>query len=175
MEGTTISEGRGTTRPFEYVGAPWIDAFALAERMAEAGLAGYGFRPAGFTPMFSKHAGEVCGGVQVYVLDREIARPVAMGMHLLSIMRELSGDRFEWRSNEDGRSFIDLLYGSNRLRQAIDAGADAAAAGEHAAAAGGPSTPLRSGRDDERGLGSGRDDNDVGFAVRRAPFLLYDG
>jgi uncharacterized protein YbbC (DUF1343 family) len=176
FEGTTISEGRGTTRPFEYVGAPWIDAFALVERMENAKLPGYAYRPAWFTPTFSKHAGTVCGGVQVYVLDRKIARPVAMGVQLLSAMLELSGDWFDWRIGGDGRWFIDLLYGSDRLRRTIDAGADAAAAG-------GPSTLLRSGRDDKGGLRSGRDDDggrstgrddeEMKFEERRAPFLLY--
>jgi uncharacterized protein YbbC (DUF1343 family) len=176
FEGTTISEGRGTTRPFEYVGAPWIDAFALVERMENAKLPGYAYRPAWFTPTFSKHAGTVCGGVQVYVLDRKIARPVAMGVQLLSAMLELSGEWFDWRIGGDGRWFIDLLYGSDRLRRTIDAGADAAAAG-------GPSTLLRSGRDDKGGLRSGRDDDggrstgrddeEMKFEERRAPFLLY--
>jgi len=127
FEGTTISEGRGTTRPFEYAGAPWIDPFALVERMAEVGLPGYAFRPTWFTPMFSKHAGDVCGGVQVYVPDRELAQPVAMGVRLLSAMRELSGDRFAWRAGEDGRPFIDLLYGSDQLRQGREAPSDPAA------------------------------------------------
>jgi uncharacterized protein YbbC (DUF1343 family) len=116
FEGTNLSEGRGTTRPFEYVGAPWIDPFAFAGRMARAGLEGYAFRPASFTPTFSKHAGTVCGGLQIYVIDRESAQPVALGVELIRVAQELSGDAFEWRSNEQGAPFIDLLYGSDRLR-----------------------------------------------------------
>ena len=116
FEGTNLSEGRGTTRPFEYVGAPWIDSFTFAGRMARAGLDGYAFRPTSFTPTFSKHAGSVCGGLQIYVMDREAAQPVALGAELIRIAQESSGDAFEWRLNEAGAPFIDLLYGSDRLR-----------------------------------------------------------
>jgi uncharacterized protein YbbC (DUF1343 family) len=133
FEGTTISEGRGTTRPFEYVGAPWIDAFALVDQLEAAALPGYAFRPTWFTPMFSKHAGEVCGGVQVYVIDRELAQPVAMGIQLLAAMRALSGDRFDWRTREDRGPFIDLLYGSNRLRIGEESPSDPAAFAERRA------------------------------------------
>jgi uncharacterized protein YbbC (DUF1343 family) len=83
--------------------------------MARAALAGYAFRPASFTPTFSKHAGSVCGGLQIYVLDREVAQPVALGIELIRVAQELSGDAFAWRINEMGTPFIDLLYGSDRL------------------------------------------------------------
>jgi uncharacterized protein YbbC (DUF1343 family) len=116
FEGTSLSEGRGTTRPFEYVGAPWIDPFSFAGRMAHTGLAGYAFRPASFTPTFSKHAGTVCGGLQIYVSDRAVAQPVALGVELIRVAQELSGDQFAWRLNDQGIPFIDLLYGSDRLR-----------------------------------------------------------
>ena len=124
FEGTTISEGRGTTRPFEYVGAPWIDPFALADRMASVELPGYAFRPASFTPTFSKHAGSVCGGVQIYLTDREAAQPVSLGRELLSAMRALSNDEFDWRRGEHGGYFIDLLYGSDRLRNGEESPSD---------------------------------------------------
>ncbi len=133
FEGTTISEGRGTTRPFEYIGAPWIDPFALVEHMESAMLPGYAYRPVWFTPMFSKHAGEVCGGVQVYVTDREIAQPVALGVRMLTAMRGLSGDQFDWRTGADGRPFIDLLYGSDRLRYGEESPSDPAAFSERRA------------------------------------------
>jgi len=116
FEGTNLSEGRGTTRPFEYVGAPWVDSFAFAGRMARAGLDGYAFRPASFTPTFSKHAGIVCGGLQIYVMEREVAQPVALGIELIRVAQELSGNAFEWRLNDVEVPFIDLLYGSDRLR-----------------------------------------------------------
>jgi uncharacterized protein YbbC (DUF1343 family) len=116
FEGTSLSEGRGTTRPFEYVGAPWIDPFSFAGRMAHTGLAGYAFRPVSFTPTFSKHAGTVCGGLQIYVSDRAVAQPVALGVELIRVAQQLSGDQFAWRLNDQGVPFIDLLYGSDRLR-----------------------------------------------------------
>jgi uncharacterized protein YbbC (DUF1343 family) len=127
FEGTNISEGRGTTRPFEYVGAPWIDPFTLADRMDAAGLPGYAFRPATFTPTFSKHAGTVCGGVQVYIIDREVAQPVALGLAMLSVMRELSDGEFAWRKGEAGDYFIDRLYGSDCLRNGEEALSDPSA------------------------------------------------
>ncbi len=116
FEGTSLSEGRGTTRPFEYVGAPWIDPFSFAGRMAHTGLAGYAFRPVSFTSTFSKHAGIVCGGLQIYVSDRAVAQPVALGVELIRVAQQLSGDQFAWRLNDQGVPFIDLLYGSDRLR-----------------------------------------------------------
>jgi uncharacterized protein YbbC (DUF1343 family) len=116
FEGTSLSEGRGTTRPFEYVGAPWIDPFSFAGRMAHTGLAGYAFRPVSFTSTFSKHAGIVCGGLQIYVSDRAVAQPVALGVELIRVAQQLSGDQFAWRLNDQGIPFIDLLYGSDRLR-----------------------------------------------------------
>ena len=124
FEGTSISEGRGVTRPFEYIGAPWIDPFALVEQLDAAALPGYAFRPVWFTPMFSKHAGEVCGGVQVLVTDRTIGQPVAMGIRLLALMQASSGPHFDWRIDRAGRPFIDLLYGSDRLRHGEEAAAD---------------------------------------------------
>lgn len=133
FEGTSLSEGRGTTRPFEYVGAPWIDSFALAGRMTRAGMDGYAFRPASFTPTFSKHAGSVCGGVQIYVMDRDAAQPVKLGVELIRVAQELSGDAFEWRLNDAGVPFIDLLYGSDRLRLGERLSSDPMAFGERRA------------------------------------------
>lgn len=127
LEGTNCSEGRGTTRPFEYIGAPWIDPFALVDRMQAAACAGFAFRHAWFVPMFSKHAGATCGGLQIYVTDREIGQPIAMGEILLNTMRDLSGAHFEWRPSDDGRPFIDLLSGSDRLRSGESAPSDPAA------------------------------------------------
>lgn len=124
FEGTTISEGRGTTRPFEYVGAPSIDPFALVERLDTARLTGYAFRGIWFTPMFGKHGSTVCGGVQIYVTDRDVAQPVAMGVALLNAMRDLSGEHFDWRTGEDGRPFVDLLYGGSQLRRGEQAASD---------------------------------------------------
>ncbi len=87
IEGTNISEGRGTTKPFELCGAPWIDGFELARRLNALGLEGVVFREAWFTPTFSKFAGELCGGVQVHVTDRHLYRPFASTLHLLKLVR----------------------------------------------------------------------------------------
>jgi uncharacterized protein YbbC (DUF1343 family) len=122
VEGTSVSEGRGTTRPFELVGAPWIDPFALAEDLGQRAIPGVRFRPVYFTPTFSKHAGASCGGIQVHVVDRVALRPVTLGLHLLDALRAQDRSAFSWRRNTDGRYAIDLLYGSDRLRRSIDEG-----------------------------------------------------
>jgi uncharacterized protein YbbC (DUF1343 family) len=122
IEGTNLSEGRGTTRPFELVGAPWVDPFALAAELDRRHLPGVAFRPTWFTPMFSKHANASCGGVQVHIIDRDAMQAVAVGMHLLEALRKLHPGIFEWRQNVPGRYFIDLLLGSDQPRQRLDAG-----------------------------------------------------
>lgn len=126
IEGTNLSEGRGTTRPFEIVGAPWLDAAKLAKRMNDAKLPGVKFRAAWFRPTFQKHAGIDCGGVQLHVTDRAIFQPVRTSLALLSAMREMSGDKFAWRTEvyEFVRDPIaaDLLFGSGRERSHIEGG-----------------------------------------------------
>ena len=87
-EATNISEGRGTTRPFDLVGAPFVDAFALAEHMNAIGLEGVLFRAAHFTPAFNKHAGALCGGVELHVTDREAYSPFAALLYLYDAMRK---------------------------------------------------------------------------------------
>jgi uncharacterized protein YbbC (DUF1343 family) len=149
LEGTNVSEGRGTTRPFEYIGAPWVDPFRLAAEMTDRGLPGCAFRPAYFTPTFSKHAGEVCGGVQVHIADRAALRPVAIGIHLLEVIRAIDPEAFAWRSFEEGRYFVDLLLGSDQPRRLLDEGAGA------------------------NEVMAGWDDQSQAFAEHRQPFLLY--
>lgn len=124
LEGTNVSEGRGTTRPFELLGAPWIDPFALADTLERRGLPGVAFRPTSFMPTFSKHQGEVCGGVQVHLVDRERLRPVELGVHLVRALRTLNPDAFAWREGR-GTYFLDRLLGSDAPRRALDAGAEA--------------------------------------------------
>ena len=124
IEGTNVSEGRGTTRPFEYIGAPWLDPFALADAMDRRDLPGCGFRPAYFTPTFSKCAGEVCGGVQVHIFDRDSLCPAELGIHLLHAIRSLDPQSFAWRQSADGGYFVDLLLGSDQPRRNIDNGAE---------------------------------------------------
>jgi uncharacterized protein YbbC (DUF1343 family) len=130
LEGTNLSEGRGTTRPFELCGAPWIDPAALAGRLRAQGLPGVAFRPAWFRPTFHKFAGRDCGGVQLHVTDRRAFRPVRTGLAVLAALRELSGERFAWRAEPyefvADRPAIDLLFGSDRERLALEAGRPAA-------------------------------------------------
>ena len=121
VEGTNLSEGRGTTRPFELIGAPWIDPYALADDLNARGLPGVRFRPVYFAPTFSKHAGQTCGGVQLHVIDRQGFHPVATGVHLLDATRRRWPDRFQWQ--QSGGSFsIDRLAGTDALRLALDRG-----------------------------------------------------
>ncbi len=124
FEGTNLSEGRGTTRPFEYIGAPWLDAATLARALNALGLPGVRFRPYDFLPVISKHQGVPCHGVQVYVTNRSTFCPVETGLHLLDQTRRANPDAFEWvaPTAESGRYFIDLLSGGDTLRTHLDAG-----------------------------------------------------
>ena len=128
FEGTRLSEGRGTTRPFELIGAPWIDGERLADAMNARGLPGVHFRPAFFEPTFQKHAKQTCGGCQVHVLDRRSFRPVRTAVELMSGFRRQDPARFAWREPpyeyEHHKQPIDILYGSDRLRTVLDAGED---------------------------------------------------
>jgi uncharacterized protein YbbC (DUF1343 family) len=126
FEGTRISEGRGTTRPFELVGAPWIVAEHFADAMNRRELPGVFFRPAAFEPTFHKHARERCGGCQIHVRDRPSFRPVASAIALLETFRASDPDRFLWRDPpyeyERERLPIDVLAGSPALREQIESG-----------------------------------------------------
>jgi uncharacterized protein YbbC (DUF1343 family) len=120
FEGTNVSEGRGTTRPFETIGAPFIDAEALTGHMNALGLPGVRFRPAWFTPTFSKHAGVLCGGVQVHVTDRNAFLPVRTGLALLKAIHDLHPQAFRFESGEP--PFFDRLAGNGWIRQSIENG-----------------------------------------------------
>lgn len=122
IEGTNLSEGRGTTRPFEMFGAPWIEPDTLVDELRRLDFAGLGFRPVFFTPAFSKHAGERCGGVQVYVTNRLVVESVEFGVTLLRILGEMAPDHFSWLPPTHDRYYIDLLCGTDQVRRQIDAG-----------------------------------------------------
>lgn len=126
LEGTSLSEGRGTTRPFELVGAPWLDPFALRDELEQLNLPGVAFRPAYFVPTFSKHVQTLCHGVQIHITDRQSLRPVELGLHLLAIMRRLQPDEFKWITSSDGHYFVDRLFGSDQLRKSLDTDTDVA-------------------------------------------------
>jgi uncharacterized protein YbbC (DUF1343 family) len=130
VEGTNVSEGRGTTRPFECVGAPWVDPEPFAARLNALGLPGVHFRPTSFEPTFNKHARTSCGGCQVHVTDRHAFRPVATGVALIDAFRRAAPDHFRWSDPpyeyERTRPPIDILYGSDGLRRALAGGMSAA-------------------------------------------------
>jgi uncharacterized protein YbbC (DUF1343 family) len=130
FEGTQLSEGRGTTRPFELVGAPWIDGERLADAMNARQLPGVRFRPVVFEPTFQKHARQACGGCQIHALDRSSFQPLRTAVELIEEFRLQDRARFAWRQPpyeyETIKMPIDILYGSGRLREAIDSGAPVA-------------------------------------------------
>lgn len=124
VEGTMLSEGRGTTRPFELVGAPWADGELFAGRMNRVGLPGVHFRGVHFEPTFQKHAKKTCGGCQIHVLDRRQFRPVAVGVSLIREFYATAPDLFAWRDPpyeyEYEKMPIDILAGSPALRSQIE-------------------------------------------------------
>ena len=152
LEGTNLSEGRGTTRPFETFGAPWLEPLAFAAALDDLALPGVSFLPTRFRPMFDKHAGQPCGGALLEVTDRDAFRPFETGLRVIEIARSLAPSRFLWRTvpyEFDSRPAIDVLTGSASFREALDKGAGAAA-------------EVSRHRDEERK-----------FLARRGPFLLY--
>jgi uncharacterized protein YbbC (DUF1343 family) len=127
LEGTNLSEGRGTTRPFELFGAPWLDARRLADDLGRERLPGVRFRPASFAPTWDKHAGVRCHGVELHVADAGRFRPFRTGLAAVLHARRQDPGRFAWRTEPyefvaDVPAF-DLLCGSAREREAIEAGA----------------------------------------------------
>jgi uncharacterized protein YbbC (DUF1343 family) len=154
VEGTNLSEGRGTTRPFEIVGAPFLDGARLAARLVALELPGVRFRALSFRPMFHKFAGRSCGGVQLHVTDRAAFRPYRTGLALLAAARAEAPEEFRWRTEPyefvADPPAIDLLTGSDAARRAIEGGASL----------------------DE--LASGFAEFERSFAERRAPHLLAD-
>ncbi|HET7826915.1 MAG TPA: DUF1343 domain-containing protein [Anaeromyxobacter sp.] len=153
LEGTNLSEGRGTTKPFELFGAPWLDGHRLAEDLARERLPGVAFRPASFVPTWDKHAGARCHGAEVVVRDPAAFRPFRTGLAAVVHARAQDPARFAWRT--EPYEFVaavpafDLLCGSAREREAIEAGATVSEIG-------------RAFLPEERA-----------FARRRAPYLRY--
>ncbi len=126
LEGTNLSEGRGTTRPFELFGAPWLDPAALTARLADARLPGVTFRPCHFEPTFQKHAGTLCGGAQLHVTDPGAFEPVRTAVEILVAVRALAPRDFAWREPpyeyEETLPPIDILWGNARLRKGVQGG-----------------------------------------------------
>jgi uncharacterized protein YbbC (DUF1343 family) len=124
FEGTLVSEGRGTTRPFELVGAPFIEAEDYAAHLNDLNLPGVYFRAANFLPTFQKHAGAVCGGVQIHVPERNQFKPVLTGAAMVKAVRELYGDKLQWKQPPYeyvyDRNPFDVINGTDRMRLLIE-------------------------------------------------------
>ena len=129
LEGTNLSEGRGSTRPFEIVGARFLDGHRLASDLTRLELPGVAFRPLTFRPTFHKFSGEPCGGIQLHVTDRRAFKPLLTGIAVLVAARQQAPDDFRWRTEAyefvAGIPAVDLLAGGADLREGIDAGAAA--------------------------------------------------
>jgi uncharacterized protein YbbC (DUF1343 family) len=126
IEGTNLSEGRGTTRPFEWIGAPYLDAQRYAAALEHARLPGVRFRPARFQPTFHKWAGRLCDGVQIHVTDARRFKPFLTGLAEIAVARRLAPRGFAWRRPpyefERRRMPIDILCGTDAIRKAIEKG-----------------------------------------------------
>jgi uncharacterized protein YbbC (DUF1343 family) len=126
LEGTNLSEGRGTTRPFEIFGSPFIEPDILIKRLKEFKLSGVVFRPMYFLPTFQKHAGKLCGGSQIHVIDRNKFRPFKTGVAILKAVSDLYPEQFRWKEPpyeyETQKMPIDILAGTDRLRRDIEKG-----------------------------------------------------
>ncbi|SDK01539.1 exo-beta-N-acetylmuramidase NamZ family protein [Sediminibacillus albus] len=123
IEGTNISEGRGTTKPFQLIGAPFINSTELAAELNSLNLPGVVFRAASFTPSFSKHSGSLANGVEIHVTDKDDFVPVETGLHLVKTIHDMYPDDFQFRAeNSAGVSFFDNLIGNGWIREAIEEG-----------------------------------------------------
>ena len=144
LEGTNLSEGRGTTNPFEMFGAPWIDGFVLAQQLKDSKLPGVKFREVWFTPTFSKFSGQQCGGCQLHITDRKAYQPVATTLAVLSVVKRIYGDKLELHT-----AYFDKMMGTSSVREALERGE--------------PAEKITA------GFKAGLDD----FAKLRKPYLLY--
>ncbi len=117
LEGTNLSEGRGTTKPFELFGAPWIDGNGLAARLNGLRLPGVLFREAWFTPWFSKFQGKLCGGAQIHVTDRDIFRPFETTLHIIQTVRDMYPGEFAFHPD-----YFDKIMGTDRVRKSLEDG-----------------------------------------------------
>jgi uncharacterized protein YbbC (DUF1343 family) len=154
VEGTRLSEGRGTTRPFELVGAPYIRPRDLAGRLNSQDLPGVQFRAAYFEPTSQKWSGQTCGGVQIHVQDRQVFEPYLTGIAVLSAIQALYPESFKWREPpyeyEDDKRPIEILSGSDKIPAQIESGISPAE------------------------IRSGWQSDVARFLRQREPYLLYD-
>lgn len=128
IEGTNLSEGRGTTHPFELFGAPWLEPFRLSDALNKLDLPGVFFRPHYFLPTFHKHKDKVCGGVELHVTDRRIFEPYRTGLWCVKTAHDMNPEEFDWRREPyefvSDRLAIDLLAGTDRFRSLVEEGGD---------------------------------------------------
>jgi uncharacterized protein YbbC (DUF1343 family) len=126
FEGTQISEGRGTTRPFELVGAPYIQPEDYAEKLNEVGFPGVYFRSCVFRPTFQKHGGVSCGGVQIHVTDRAAFKPVIVGVAMVKLAYDMYRENFRWKEPPYeyvyDRNPFDVIAGTSKLRESFQRG-----------------------------------------------------
>lgn len=131
IEGTELSEGRGTTKPFELNGAPFIDSYKWVAELDKFNFPGVIFRPCYFQPSFQKWARQTCGGVQIHVTDRNIFTPVIVGIAMVKTAYDLYTDKFQWKQTdyeyEFGKNPFDVVSGTEKIRKAIEAGESLAA------------------------------------------------
>ncbi len=153
LEGTNLSEGRGTTRPFEFFGAPFINEFRLCNDLNSLDLPGVFFRPVRYRPTFQKWKGSICGGAQLHVTDRTVFRPVFTAISILRTVRLLYPGQFRWRlppyEYEYEKLPFDILSGTSHLRRTIDSDEDLS------------------------GIRSWWEEDEQAFRVMRKPYLLY--
>ncbi len=114
LEGTSVSEGRGTALPFTQFGAPWIDSRSLAVELNKLNMPGIRFRPASFTPVSSKYKGQQCKGVKIIVTDRDLLEPYFSGVLIVNKIYQMYPNEFQWRA-----SHFDRLCGTSAIREAI--------------------------------------------------------
>lgn len=119
IEGTNLSEGRGTTKPFEYIGAPYIDGYNLAKTFNEKKIRGVLARPVSFVPTYQKHKDKVCDGVQLHIVARKALHSLQAGLTLLETIAEMYPNDFEFIQHQNGNYFFDLLAGTKELRDII--------------------------------------------------------
>ncbi len=126
FEGTQVSEGRGTTKPFELIGAPYIDPDAYADRLNDLGLPGVYFRSCVFQPTFQKHGGVSCGGVQTHVTDRDSFEPWFAGIAMVKLIHDMYRDEFRWKVPPYEYVFdknpFDVISGTAKIREAFEQG-----------------------------------------------------
>ena len=153
MEGTNISEGRGTTMPFQLFGAPFLNQKRFREQLKETGLEGVTLRPVSFEPAFDKYKGETCSGFQIHITNKERFRPYRMGLAIVQALRETHPDHFRWLDPpyeyEQEKLPIDILIGSEAIRRQVEQGLDI------------------------KTIESGWEQDLLGFREKREPCLLY--